>query len=208
MTPLRPPSWYKRLHARLLATGCRRYDRAVEAHKRRLLGPLAGTVVEIGPGAGANLRFYGPGVRWHGVEPNRWAHAWLEEEAARVGLAAELREGTAEALPFPDAFADAVVSALVLCTVRDVPRALAEVRRVLRPGGRFVFVEHVVAPPRTRTRRAQRLVRPVWPLLADGCHADRDTERAIREAGFARVEVERFTVPVPVIGPHIAGVAE
>jgi hypothetical protein len=65
-----------------------------------------------------------------------------------------------------------------------------------------------VAPPGTRTRAAQRLVRPVWPLLADGCHADRDTERAIRAAGFARVEVTRFHVPVPVIGPHVAGVAE
>ena len=201
-------SIYKRLHARLLAAGCPRYERSVEAHKRRLLGALAGTVVEIGPGAGANLRFYAPGVRWVGVEPNPWAHPWLEREAADVGLAAELREGTAASLPFPDASADAVVSTLVLCTVRDVPRALAEARRVLRPGGRFVFVEHVAAAPGTRTRLAQRLVRPVWPLLADGCHPDRDTERAIRAAGFARVEVARFHAPVPVIGPHIAGVAE
>jgi ubiquinone/menaquinone biosynthesis C-methylase UbiE len=123
-------------------------------------------------------------------------------------MTAELREGTAEALPAADASADAVVSTLVLCTVRDVPRALAEVRRVLRPGGRFVFVEHVLAPPRTRTRAVQRLVRPVWPLLADGCHPDRDIERAIRDAGFARVEVTRFRAPVPVIGPHVAGVAE
>jgi ubiquinone/menaquinone biosynthesis C-methylase UbiE len=201
-------SLYKRLHARLLATGCRRYDRSVEAHKRRLLGALAGTVVEIGPGAGANLRFYGPGVRWVGVEPNPWAHDYLRREAARVALEADVREGTAERLPAADASVDAVVSTLVLCTVGDVPRALAEVRRVLRPGGRFVFVEHVAAPAGTRTHRVQRLVRPVWPLLADGCHADRDTERTIRDAGFARVEVTRFRTPVPVIGPHIAGVAE
>jgi ubiquinone/menaquinone biosynthesis C-methylase UbiE len=201
-------SLYKRLHAHLLSVGCRGYERSVEAHKRRLLAPLAGTVVEIGPGAGANLRFYGAGVRWVGIEPNPWAHDYLREEAARVGLAAELRAGTAEALPLPDASADAVVSTLVLCTVRDVARALAEVRRVLRPGGRFVFMEHVAAPPRTRTRVAQRLVRPVWPLFADGCHPDRDTERAIGDAGFARVELTRFRAPMPVIGPHIAGVAE
>ncbi len=201
-------SLYKRLHARLLATGCRRYDRGVEDHKRRLLGALAGTVVEIGPGGGSNLRFYGAGVRWVGIEPNPWAHDYLRREAARVALDAEVRAGTAEALPAADASVDAVVSTLVLCTVPDVRRALAEVRRVLRPGGRFVFVEHVAAAAGTRTRAAQRLVRPVWPLLADGCHADRDTERAIREAGFARVELARFHVPVPVIGPHIAGVAE
>ena len=164
--------------------------------------------MEIGPGTGANLRFYAPGVRWVGVEPNPWAHDYLRREAARVGLAAEVRAGTAEALPLADASVDAVVSTLVLCTVPHVPRALAEVRRVLRPGGRFVFVEHVLAPPRTRTRAVQRLVRPVWPLLADGCHPDRDIERAIREAGFARVALERFRAPVPVIGPHVAGVAE
>ena len=201
-------SWYKRLQVRMLAVGCRRYDQRVEARKRMLLGALRGTVVEIGPGAGANLRFYAPDVRWVGIEPNPWAHAYLTREAARVGLRdATVREGTAESLPFGDASVDAVVSTLVLCTVPDVPGALAEARRVLRPGGRFVFVEHVVAPEGTRTRAAQRLVRPVWPLLADGCHPDRDTERAIRAAGFAHVELERFRAPVPVIAPHVAGVA-
>ena len=201
-------SWYKRLQVRLLAVGCRRYDRSVEARKRSLLGGLRGTVVEIGPGAGANLRFYAPDVRWIGIEPNPWAHPYLTREAARVGLrGAEVREGTAEALPLGDATVDAVVSTLVLCTVPDVPAALAEARRVLRPGGRLVFVEHVAAPDGTRTRTAQRLVRPVWPLLADGCHPDRDTERAIRAAGFAHVAIERFRAPVPVIAPHIAGVA-
>lgn len=201
-------SWYKRLQVRLLATGCRRYDRSVESRKRALLGPLRGTVVEIGPGAGASLRFYAPDVRWIGIEPNPWAHAYLAREAARVGLRdATVRAGTAEALPLDDASVDAVVSTLVLCTVPDVARALAESRRVLRPGGRMVFVEHVAAPPGTRTRAAQRLVRPVWPLVADGCHPDRDTEAAIRAAGFGRVEVERFRAPVPIVGPHIAGIA-
>jgi SAM-dependent methyltransferase len=201
-------SHYKRLHAWLLAKGSRRYDASVAPHKRRLLGELRGTVLEIGPGAGANVPFFAPGVRWVGVEPNRWAHPYLAAEATRAGLAAELREGTAESIPAPDASVDAVVSTLVLCSVRDVPRALAEVRRVLRPGGRFVFVEHVAAPPGTGARRVQRLVRPLWSALADGCRPDQETERAIREGGFARVEVERFRAPLPVIAPHIAGVAE
>jgi SAM-dependent methyltransferase len=201
-------AWYKRLQVRLLAAGCGRYDRSVAEHKHRLLGGLSGDVLEIGPGAGANLRFFPPGVRWIGVEPNAWAHAYLAREAARHGVAAEVREGVAESLPATDASVDAVVSTLVLCTVADVPRALAEARRVLRPGGRLVFIEHVAAPPGTGTRRVQRAVRPLWGALADGCRPDRDTEAAIRAAGFARVEVARFRAPVPVIGPHVAGWAE
>ena len=199
--------WYKRLQVAMLATGCARYDRAVEPLKRELLAPLRGRVLEIGPGAGANLPYYAAGVTWIGVEPNPYAHDRLRREAERRGLRAELRAGVAERLPVEDASVDAVVSTLVLCTVGDVPGALAEVRRVLRPGGRFVFIEHVAAPPGTRTRRVQRLVKPAWRVLADGCHPDRDTAAAIERAGFARVELRRLRVPVPVVGPHVAGVA-
>src|SRR6185295_4957831 len=116
-----------------------------------------------------------------------FSHQRLLEEAARLGLGAEVRLGTAERLPFPDQSADAVVASLVLCTVRDPAAALREVRRMLRPGGRFVFIEHVGGEPGSRTHRAQRLVKPLWRVLGDGCHPDRDTEAAIREAGFARV---------------------
>lgn len=198
---------YQRVQAWMLTQRSPLYDALVATRKLALLSPLEGTILEIGPGAGPNLPFYRHGVRWIGVEPNPYSHARLLSEAERFGLDAEVRLGTAEHLPFPDGAADAVVATLVLCSVRDQAAALREVRRVLRPGGRFVFMEHVVAPARTGRRLAQRLVRPVWPLVAGGCHPDRDTARAIREAGFARVDLRPFDLPIPVVGSHLAGIA-
>ena len=103
--------------------------------------------------------------------------------------------------------ADAVVSTLVLCSVADISRSLAEARRVLRPGGRFVFVEHVAAAPGSLLRRVQRLVRQPWGWLADGCRPDQDTGRRLAEAGFADLQMDAFRVSGGVVAPHIAGVA-
>ena len=164
-------------------------------------------VVEIGPGAGPNARYLAAGTRWVCVEPNVHFHPRLRRAAQAHGLDLELAAGTAEALPLADGAADAVVSTLVLCSVRDVDQSLAEVRRVLRPGGRFVFVEHVAAPPGTALRRMQTALRRPWGWLADGCRPDRQTEDAVREAGFAAVELERFRAPLGLAAPHVAGVA-
>ncbi len=207
--PLAHAAWYKRLHARVLAHAAAHegYAAAVAPAKRRLLGALRGDVVEIGPGTGVNLSFYDPGIRWTGVEPNVFLHEPIAREAARAGMAARIVSGTAESLPLPDASADAVVSTLVLCTVRDLEGTLREIRRVLRPGGQFAFIEHVAAAPGSWTGRLQRGIRPLWSLAADGCNPHRHTLAAIEAAGFTRVEAERFTAPVPVVGPHIAGIA-
>ena len=184
-----------------------RYERAMAERKRGLLGRLRGTIVEIGPGTGANLGCYAKGVRWIGVEPNPYMRKYLQAEAARVGMEADLRAGSAEAIPCADESADAVVSTLVLCSVPDVPRALGEILRVLKPGGQFVFIEHVAALPGTRLRRWQHRLRPCSGCFADGCDRERETGRAIRRAGFALVQLERFEGPVPVVRPHISGVA-
>jgi SAM-dependent methyltransferase len=206
--PLQNAGWYKRAQVWMLSQRSPRYDALVAGRKLALMSRLEGTVLEIGPGAGANLPFFrSSSVRWVGIEPNPYAHARLQEEAARLGLEAEVRLGTAERLPFPDRAADAVVSTLVLCSVRDQAAALREVRRVLRPGGRFVFMEHVVAPHGSWRRFAQRLVKPLWPVIADGCHPDRDTAQAIQDAGFSKILLRPFEIPVPVVGSHLAGVA-
>ncbi len=204
-SPLSRFAWYKRLQAWLIARAMGRYERAVEDRKRELLGPLRGRVVEIGPGVGANLRFYAPGVEWIGIEPNPFMEQRLRDEAARLGREVEVRRDAAETLPFPDGSVDAVVSTLVLCSVSDPAAALAEVCRVLKPTGRFIFIEHVAAPPGTRLRRLQRWIRPLWRFAADGCEPDRETWRTIEQAGFDDVALEHFRAPAGVVAPHIAG---
>jgi len=201
-------AWYARLQAWLMATLGARHSRLVEARKRALLGGLRGKVLEIGPGGGVNFEFYAASaVDWTGLEPNPFAFDRLREAADRCGIRATLIDGSAEAIPLPDASVDAVVSTIVLCSVGDPGRAIGEIRRVLRPGGRFVFVEHVAAPQGTLLRWLQRLVRAPWRVAGGGCEPDRETWRLIQTAGFSRVELEHFRVALPVVAPHVAGVA-
>jgi SAM-dependent methyltransferase len=193
-----------------MAHGTRRYERLVAPHKRALFARLgtagpAPTVVEIGPGAGPNLAYLPPAARYVAFEPNRFMHPHLARAARAAGLAAEIRTLPAERLDLPDSSADAVVCTLVLCSVADPRTVLAHVRRVLRPGGVFLFIEHVAAPHGSCLRRVQRALRPAWRLLGDGCEPDRETDAAIEAAGFARVSIERVRLPIPVVSPHIVG---
>jgi SAM-dependent methyltransferase len=207
----RRPAWAQRLFAALTAAGDAGSDRLLGARKRTLLGGLSGDVVELGPGTGANLPYFPSGVRWTGVEPNPYMHPRLRAKAERLGTAIALQPGTAESTGLPHGVADAVVATLVLCSVGDVRAALSEARRLLRPGGRFVFLEHVAAPAGTGLRRVQRAVRPLWSALADGCHPDRETWAAIESAGFSGLRYERFRIDVPpplaFLSPAIAGSA-
>ena len=204
--PLKPAGWYKRLFAHMMANS-RQNDSIMAERKHRLFGGLRGSILEIGPGAGPNLAYYSPETHWLGVETNPAMLPYLRQEARRLGLAIELRDGGPEILPADSASMDAVVSTHVLCSVPDLTKTLQEIRRVLRPGGTFVFIEHVAAPRSAALRRAQRLVRPLWQVLGDGCHIDRETWLAIEQAGFSQVQMEHFRVEVPFVSPHIAGFA-
>lgn len=174
--------------------------------KRELFGGLPRKVLEIGPGSGANFRYLSPGTHVIAIEPNVHAHADLRAAAARHGLTVDVRAAFAEELPLPDASVEAVVSSLVLCSVADPARALAEIRRVLRPGGRLWSVEHVAAAEGTAIARLQRLVRRPWRWCFEGCDTQRDTEGLLRAAGFSSLEVTRFTLPTAFapIRPQIA----
>ena len=203
-----PPSGklYQRLFAHFVASSRDRIDERHGALKRELLGALSGTVLEIGPGSGANLPYLPPSVHWIGVEPNPYMHPYLQEEAARLGRDVEVRQGRAEQLTAPDASVDAVVCTLVLCSVQEPAQALREALRVLRPGGRFVFIEHVAARRGSWQRRVQNLVQPLWTPLGDGCHPNRETWLTIEAAGFDQLDLVHFDIGVPFVGPHIAGV--
>jgi len=198
---------YHRLFAALLCRLNHRYEPLVADRKRELLGGLHGRIVEIGAGTGVNLQYLPADVKWIGVDPNPYMERYIRREAARLGRNAAFCLGAAERLPAVAAGADAVVSTLVLCSVEDLEAALREILRVLRPGGRFVFVEHVAALPGSKTRRRQDWICPLWRRFADGCHPNRDTARWIQQAGFSKVHCENITLPLPIVGPHIAGFA-
>lgn len=112
-------------------------------------------------------------------------------------------------MPLPDNSVDAVVGTLVLCSVDDVPAALSEVRRILKPGAAFYFIEHVAAPAHSRLRWVQRFVRPFWSYFGDGCQPDRETCLSLEAAGFDRLHYERFRAGSRwnIVGPHIMGSA-
>ena len=204
----RRTGWLERTQAWCITAASERHARRLDDRKRALLGALEGRVLEIGPGSGVNLPCYADTVEWVGAEPSAPMREALVRQSKRIGRAIELIDDPAERLPLADGSVDAVVSTLVLCSVNDPKAALREIRRVLRPGGRFVFVEHVAAPQGTMLRRLQRLLRAPWKLAGGGCHPDRETWKAIEEAGFRHVTMEHFRVGVPIVSPHIAGVAE
>jgi len=169
--------------------------------KEALFADLPETVVELGSGTGANVRYLKPGTKLLAVEPNSHMHCALERRARAHGVALEIVPSSAERLPFPDGSVDVIISTLVLCTVDDVDAVLSEVRRVLRPGGRFLCIEHVAAPAASWVGRVQRIVFTPWRWFFEGCHTHRDLEVSIRAAGFEEITVERVeadTVFIPV----------
>ena len=184
-----------------------RYDALLADRKRDLLGSLEGTIVEIGPGTGTNFRYYPRGVRWIGVEPNPYMHPYLRRAGNAAGIEVDVRQNQAETMDLADRFADVVVTTAVLCSVHDQARTLQEIRRVLKPGGQFVFLEHVGADRTTSLRKVQGLVRPFWRCIADGCDPARDTGEAIIGAGFKPIHFENFTLPLGPVATHIAGTA-
>lgn len=194
-----------------LRTVTRRAELGEEDYRRKLLAGLTGHVIELGAGPGNNFPFYPPTVAHVlAVEPESVLRAECVQSAAKAPVDVSVVDGVSGRLPADDASVDAAVASLVLCSVPDQGRALAELRRVLRPGGELRFYEHVIAhhPVGAALQRVADVI--FWPRVAGGCHMSRDTGAALERAGFKVEWRERFTFspgpPVPPI-PHILGAA-
>jgi ubiquinone/menaquinone biosynthesis C-methylase UbiE len=174
-----------------------------------VLAPAKGRVLEIGAGTGWSFRHYPEGVtEIVALEPDDGMRLRGERRAAESGRSVRFVRGSAEELPFEDESFDWVVSMAVLCTVPDPARALGDVRRVLRPGGALLFVEHVRSERPRLAGWQDRLERP-WGVVAQGCHPNRDTVAVLEAAGFEVELAERGELPLapPIVRPYVLGTA-
>jgi ubiquinone/menaquinone biosynthesis C-methylase UbiE len=193
------------------------YDRSLRATeegglrrmRRELLAGAGGRVVELGAGTGANLDLYPDTVEnLIVVEPDPHMAKRLRAKLAESERPAGVVETPAERLPFEDSSFDTVVATLVLCTIPDPAAALTEAARVLKPGGRLLFIEHVRATEPGLARWQDRLEKP-WRFLGDGCHCNRDTVATIAASPLRLEDVERGRMPKapPIVTPLIRGSA-
>jgi len=176
----------------------------LESHREYLAEGLTGSVLDLGAGTGAMFPYFEKRASVHATEPDRHMRRRARERAEREGSDVELHDAGAADLPFPDDHFDAVVSSMVFCTVPDVEGSLAEVRRVLRPGGEFRFLEHVADDGWRET--VQTTVAPAWKRLAGGCHLTRRTaSRFAGDDAFDVVEMDRFELGVTPVRPFVRG---
>jgi len=186
--------------------------RGAAAFRRELVADLSGRVIEVGAGHGINFPFYPKTVtELVAVEPEPYLRALARKAALEAQLPVRVVDGVAERLDADTGSFDAGVVSLVLCSVVDQDRALAELHRVIRPGGELRFYEHVRATT-AGLARLQRIADALfWPTIGGGCHASRETRSAIERAGFAIERIREFAFrPAPalfLVAPHILGVA-
>ena len=186
-------------------------EKEVGEQRDELLAGLSGRVVEIGAGNGSNFRHYPTTVEEVvALEPEAYLRDKADLAARRAPVPVSVRDGVADSLPFEQGEFDAAVASLVLCTVPDPGRALAELRRVVKPGGELRFLEHVRSGRPGKARLQERLDGSgIWPRLGGGCHCARDTVAATAAAGFHVERLRSFDLGPAWMhtNPHVVGVA-
>lgn len=185
--------------------------RGATEHRQRMLAGLSGRAIEVGAGNGLNFALYPSTVtEVIAVEPERYLRERAQAAATNAAVPVTVLDGVGGQLPGEDESFDAGVAALVLCTIPDPQQALAELFRVIRPGGELRFYEHVIAHGKWEARFQRLADATFWPHVAGGCHMARDTTSAIEHAGFVIEKCERFPFsPAPLFPPDpmILGVA-
>jgi ubiquinone/menaquinone biosynthesis C-methylase UbiE len=200
---------FARLWERIMAPMSER--RGANKHRRKLLDGLTGRVLEVGAGQGTNCTYYPTSVeQLVAIEPEDYLRQRAQQAATSVPVSITLLGGVAEKLPGEDGSFDAGVVTLVLCSVYDQDRTLAELFRVIKPGGELRFYEHVIGGGSLRASFLRFADATFWPRVFGGCRPTYDTGAAIKRAGFAVESCEHFNfrpVPLPPALPHILGVA-
>jgi ubiquinone/menaquinone biosynthesis C-methylase UbiE len=167
--------------------------------RRQVVPQARGRVFELGCGGGINQPLYDPALvsAFAGLDPSGKLLDFAREAAAEKGWAADIRQGFGEAIPFDDASFDTVVCTFTLCSVGDQQQTLSELRRILKPGGTFLFAEHGRAPDASVVRWQQR-IEPVWKSVMGNCHLTRPVTAAIAQAGFAATPIAtQYVSPGP-----------
>ncbi|XP_077213226.1 uncharacterized protein LOC143848225 [Tasmannia lanceolata] len=210
------PDWYEEFNALALDQGMKSYEAKIAGYKEELFSHLTAEnkkVLELGVGVGPNFKYYAnaAGVSVFGIDPNKRMEKYAREAAVTAGLSSthfSFIRAVGEALPVGDASMDAVIGTLVLCSVKDVDMTLKEVKRVLKPGGLYIFIEHVAANDGTPLKFLQSVLDPLQQIVSDGCHLTRETGKQISEAGFSDVNINKaFLSTLSVISPHVYGIA-
>ena len=199
----------KKIRALLLACNSNRYDKSVAERKEDLFSNIYGEVLEIGAGTGSNIKYFSKNISYTAIEPNEYMHKYLQNQINKRELrSAQIIKGTAEHLPAENDSVDFVVSTLVLCSVENPKQVLSEVKRILRRGGRFLFLEHTDAPNGTYLRLLQKIVRPAWEIISDGCNPETPTMELIQNNQWNSLHLEKFNAPFTITSPQIMGRAE
>ncbi|UII79498.1 class I SAM-dependent methyltransferase [Flagellimonas sp. CMM7] len=175
--------------------------------KRKLFKSHPKTVVEIGPGAGANMRYLKKGTKLIAIEPNIHMHTNLKKSAKKYGINLEIKAIVGEAVDLPDNSIDFVVCTLVMCTVKNPSQCVEQIKRILKPSGVFIFIEHVKAKENTFVSFIQNLTFKPWFWFFEGCNTKRDTKSLLESAGFSSLVLEEYNSYSPFIPitPQIRG---
>lgn len=196
---------YKQWFAHRLASDLFSKNLSVISCKRKLFKGIHGKILELGPGTGSNFRFFPKTIDWYGLEPNQFMEPYLTNEAKKYMIqSVHLINGKAERIPFPDKTFDAIVSTHVLCSVDDPKKVLREIYRVLKNRGTVYVLEHVQSS-HILQRFIQRIISPLWVVLADGCHPNRNIERDIKNIFLNHKLIDSVQFNIPIISPHIVG---